>query len=73
MKRIKATFIGTDGSLGYKTGKEYSLFVRKQLDGETEIYICRVSGGGACIYSDLYAFIKNWTLIKTDTELDAWP
>lgn len=67
MKRIKATFIGKDGSLEYVTGKEYSLYV---IEGYNEaMRIWRVSGGGTCAYRSIIAFLNNWTNIKTDTEI----
>ncbi len=67
--KIKATFIGTDRSLGYLRGVEYSLTLDQDVNYR-EFRIKRVSdGSGECVYSHAMTFFKNWTLIKTNTEI----
>lgn len=56
--KIQAIFTGTNGSLGYVTGKQYELYIST---GHNEIAIHRLSdGGGACVYSGILQFLKNW-------------
>lgn len=64
MKKIKATFKGTNHSLGYITGQEYELVV-KQVVRSNDILIHRIDGTGECVYSDTILFLDNWTNIKT--------
>lgn len=51
---VTATFIGKDGSLGYKNGATYRL----QIIGNT---IMRGDDTGKCPYGSIAAFLKNWT------------
>lgn len=55
--KIRATFIGTNNSLGYKTGKEYEL----RITGLPPMGIIRADGsGGICHYQSLRSFLLNW-------------
>ena len=66
MKKIKATFKGQNGSLGYIVGKQYILTFKQFVRG-TKIYIVRHEDGkGECEYSDTITFFENWTDIKTE-------
>lgn len=59
---IEAVFIGKNGSLGFITGKIYTLKVTGNL-------IVDVDENIICRYSTLTGFIKNWKIIKTNV----WP
>lgn len=64
-KRVKATFIGQDGSLGYVNGKDYVLTIRMADDlyPAGSIFISEINGDGGCIYGSMIAFLDNWTNI----------
>jgi hypothetical protein len=58
MLAIEATFIGEDGSMGYRTGRIYSLIVQG----------CRVDrlenpGTDPCPYASVESFLRNWSEI----------
>lgn len=59
--RIKATFVGADGSLGYEKGKEYDL----KIESYSQPVISRTDGTGECKYNNFRAFLRNWDNIKT--------
>ncbi len=65
---IEATFIGKDGSLGYKREEKYilvlpnSLLVISTIEGMT-IYR-EIDGKGYCSYKSIYIFLQNWDNIK---------
>lgn len=64
MVKIKATFTGTNGSLGYVTGKEYDL-VLAQFVGNQKIHIHLYENGKQpCEYSNVITFLENWNNIK---------
>ena len=57
---LTATFVGEDGSLGYKKGQSYTLRVTQFREGmEIHISIAN-SEKGKCVYSSLYKFFQNW-------------
>ncbi len=66
MTKIYAKFIGEDGSLGYKNGREYILEVEATSGFKTghTIEISREDGGGFCPYKNIETFLENWTDIK---------
>jgi len=62
---VNATFIGQDGSCGYKNGKEYQIIIHHTEKGRGLIEI--VSKGheeGYCTYNSINAFMNNWDNIK---------
>lgn len=68
---ITATFIGQDGSLGYKTHKEYKLRLthRVTIHG-SDIRIEDTSGKNPaqpCEYSTMLTFLQNWENVKDVT------
>lgn len=65
MERIKATFIGKNGSVGLKKNRDYILIVRskdavniKVLNDVNERHV-------NCLYGSLHAFLNNWDNIQT--------
>lgn len=56
---IQATFIGEDGSMGYKTGERYLLWVE-----ENRIRPNPGLGAKPCPYGSVAAFLSNWTDIE---------
>lgn len=72
--KIKAKFIGENGSLGYKRGKEYYLSLssyryglfgyREGIQIELFYYKEMLNGVGICPYSSLESFLSNWTNIR---------
>lgn len=67
MKRIRAKFIGKDGSLGYIHGKFYSIIVTLPSHS-SGIHIHRFNslpmGDGECVYNNIIAFLDNWDAIE---------
>lgn len=60
LTRVSATFIGQDGSMGYKNNHTYNLVVLKTAP----IVVCREeNNSGECVYQSLSSFLKNWTNI----------
>lgn len=57
---IQATFTGTDGSMGYRTGQQYTL----KLATTHGVAVTRVDGSGKCPYASLSAFLANWDQVK---------
>ena len=56
--KIEATYIGSDGSLGYIHGEVYELYVNNT-------FISRLNGtGGVCQYDTIHSFLSNWDNIK---------
>lgn len=56
--KVKATFIGQDGSLGFKTGQQYELEVEAYATlGFDQLRI----EPSNCIYESLNAFLNNWS------------
>lgn len=58
--RMRARYIGTDGSLGYRTGKAYYLRVARAPLSSTPITVRRRLGFGLCPYASEAAFRRNW-------------
>lgn len=66
-KKIKATFIGQEGSCGYKNGLEYDLILKQ--DYGTNIIISRDGEtDGLCAYDTMIGFTDNWTNISNHNE-----
>lgn len=61
MKKITATFIGRDGSMGYETNKRYKLRMRS-LHGM--IYISRDKGVSWLGYGTVISFLDNWDDVR---------
>jgi len=59
--KVKAKFIGQDGSCGYKNGYEYDLLIRNNQKG---VIIEDYGIAGICKYESTVAFLKNWTNIE---------
>jgi hypothetical protein len=58
---ITATFKGQDGSLGYKTHKEYTLSIVEFAKGGLRIHdMSQRSPAQDCEYSSMIAFLENW-------------
>lgn len=77
---VTATFKGQNGSLGYKTGKEYKLKVtsihRNRRVGSpppAQVEIQDMSNRPAhnCEYGSMIAFLENWTNVKDITAEEA--
>lgn len=61
MIEIEATFIGKDGSCGFRNGKTYDLWY---FEKNKKIYISHRSLNAMAIpYDTMNAFRKNWTLV----------
>lgn len=58
---IRAKFKGTNGSLGYKTDKEYQL--KFWVIPTHGVSIQNSDGTGYCPYSKLKTFLDNWEVI----------
>ena len=61
MIKLKATFKGQDGLLGYKHNKEYILEIKNRVilkvDNETHF-------SKQCMYESIESFLINWDNIK---------
>jgi hypothetical protein len=65
---ITATFKGQDGSLKYKTHKEYKLKVVSYSNSATiEIEDLNPRPAGNCQYESIFSFLENWTNVKDVT------
>jgi hypothetical protein len=65
---ITATFKGQDGSLKYKTHKEYKLKVVSYSNSATiEIEDLNPRPAGNCQYESMFSFLENWTNVKDVT------
>ncbi len=69
MRKIRATFTGANGSLGYINGKRYAISINEGVrDGEIRIW--RTGYGsesvrrGFCVYNSFNAFLDNWDRIN---------
>ena len=63
MRIITATFIGKDGSMGYRTGETYKLRYKEKENRWGKISIEAVEPfhlGSWCPYKDRTEFKKNW-------------
>jgi len=74
MIKIKAKFIGRS-SLGYVSNITYDIDVLNSGFHEggsqgSSITICRTSGGGACVYSRIETFLKNWELVSCESSIE---
>ena len=65
MKRIKATFIGKDGSVGLKRNRDYILIVRSKDDVNIKVLDDLNGNNINCLYGSLHAFLNNWDNIQT--------
>lgn len=62
---ITAKFIGADGSMGFKNGQIYDLWMMKK---PKVIYISRQDMNATAIpYGSMKAVKKNWEMLNTDT------
>ena len=57
--RIRATFTGTDGSLGYRQGQTYDLNL--EHTGRHPAVVTRLDGTGYSPYDSIEAFFQSWT------------
>jgi len=64
MKRITATFIGTDGSMGYRYWASYKLLIDISHNGNTRIRC--IDGSQICEYSNILTFLDNWSNIISE-------
>jgi hypothetical protein len=63
MIKIKATFKGSNGSLGYELDKEYELILRHENGGKIFIIPAK-QGTLRCPYSNMLALMRNWDNIR---------
>lgn len=64
--QIVAVFIGRDGSMGFRTGKEYKLWF---FEKNGMYYISRRSENAVAIpYATMNAVNKNWTIVEETNE-----
>jgi len=62
--KVKATFIGKDGSRGFVKGKEYTLKLSKYpTDGS--LLADDTNGVSYCEYSSFITFLNNWENVRT--------
>lgn len=65
--KVIAIFKGKNGSLGYVTGKEYSLLFRtdfKVVIVDLDRITPRDSGGSLCMYDSVRSFLDNWEVVQ---------
>ena len=62
MRKVKAVFKGANGSCGYETDREYTIYVESNTTG---IIIRRNRAGwGVCQYTNIEKFLENWDNIR---------
>lgn len=54
---LKAKFIGQDGSMGFKKGEDYNLFLFGNI-------IIEYKSKTRCPYGSVESFLKNWRIIE---------
>ena len=64
-------FRGIDGSLGYRTGKVYRLYISSAyfkggLIAERKGWSRVLWGPGYCPYDNIDLFFKDWSIVKKD-------
>lgn len=66
-KTVKAKFIGTDGSMGFRYDTNYVLVL--STDSETSRITIKAEGskGLTCVYDNFVLFLNNWDNIDTTT------
>lgn len=64
---LNLTFIGEDGSMGFKHGKNYRISLSFHGRSPITMVVPRL-----CPYSSLTAFGRNWQLTRGDIELIAY-
>jgi len=64
MRQITATFIGKDGSCGYRYWASYKLLIDVSLNGN--IRISCIDHSQVCEYSNIIAFLNNWSNIISE-------
>ena len=57
--KVKAIFKGQNGSMGFVTGKEYTLKLNKDKDGGISIYDIN-DMSHFCDYTSFITFLNNW-------------
>jgi hypothetical protein len=66
--KIKAVFRGQDGSLGYRTNKEYSLNLEHKRGDNISIDTIKKEEmnvlAGGCEYESMTSFLQNWDNIR---------
>jgi uncharacterized protein YaiE (UPF0345 family) len=66
--KIKAIFRGQDGSLGYRTNKEYSLNLEHKRGDNISINTAKIEEmnvlAGDCEYESMTSFLQNWDNIR---------
>ncbi len=69
MRRIRATFIGEDNSLGYVHKYTYNLIIvyieEAAITIRREDTSQQVVHNGVCEYSNIFAFLDNWSNISS--------
>ena len=60
---IKSTFLGLDGSLGFRNGKEYDLWVDVLPTGQIKINN-RSNPEQVCVYNTFWGLSGNWSNAK---------
>lgn len=67
ISRVTATFIGQDGSCGYRNGKEYLLKIHFDSNQRYKSHITIEDMEGTasyCDYESIHSFLRNWDNIK---------
>lgn len=59
--RVKATFKGKNGSMGFETGKQYTLTLTKYKDGG----LLAEDDFNHCEYGSFIAFLNNWENVSS--------
>ena len=62
-KKVKALFVGRDGSCGFRKGSEYSLMVTT-LSYSMKIEVFSIPQGNHCSYDSMHSFLDNWDNIN---------
>jgi len=62
--KVKATFKGKNGSMGFETGKQYTLNLNKDKDGGISIYDIN-DMSHFCDYTSFITFLNNWENVSS--------
>ncbi len=63
-RKLKAVFVGADGSEGFVSRKEYDIVIYPGNDGGIELNAESDASTNIVVYESVYAFLKNWDMIR---------
>lgn len=60
---IRAKFIGTDGSMGFRNGRHYWINIEEEEQGSKWVWV-KTFFGRSCPYASMKLLQQNWDIAK---------